>query len=127
MVVRDRLRFLFQEASRLGAALTIDMEQHYYKELTLAIFRSLLEEEEFREKPQASIAIQAYLKDTERDLTQLIRCGLKVANAESACIWLKAPTGTAKSPGLNRRTGPFQSFWKKLKPTPTMSVSANSF
>jgi RHH-type proline utilization regulon transcriptional repressor/proline dehydrogenase/delta 1-pyrroline-5-carboxylate dehydrogenase len=48
------------------------MEQYAYKDLTLAIFRDLLEEEEFAEAPQAAIAIQAYLRDTERDLPDLI-------------------------------------------------------
>jgi RHH-type proline utilization regulon transcriptional repressor/proline dehydrogenase/delta 1-pyrroline-5-carboxylate dehydrogenase len=72
-VVRDRLRRLFKEASRLGAALTLDMEQYAYKDLTLAIFRSLLEENEFQIEPHASIALQAYLHDAEWDLAELIR------------------------------------------------------
>lgn len=72
-VVRDRLRLLFREASRLGAALTLDMEQYAYKDLTLAIFRSLLEEKEFQERPRASIALQAYLRDSEKDLAALIQ------------------------------------------------------
>jgi RHH-type proline utilization regulon transcriptional repressor/proline dehydrogenase/delta 1-pyrroline-5-carboxylate dehydrogenase len=72
-VVRERLRPLFREAARLEAALTIDMEQYAYKDLTLAIFRDLLEEEEFTDAPQAAIAIQAYLRDTEKDLPDLIR------------------------------------------------------
>jgi len=70
--VKNRLRSIFREASRLGAALTVDMERHDYKEMTLGIFRDLLEEEEFREGPQAGIALQAYLRDGERDLTELL-------------------------------------------------------
>ena len=71
-VVRERLRPLFREAARLKAALTVDMEQFAFKDLTLAIFRDLLEESEFRSEPTAAIAIQAYLRDTEKDLTALI-------------------------------------------------------
>jgi len=71
--VRDRLRSLLREAARLEAAITLDMEQHAYKDLTLAIFRALLEEKEFQEKPHAFIALQAYLRDAEEDLTALIR------------------------------------------------------
>jgi RHH-type proline utilization regulon transcriptional repressor/proline dehydrogenase/delta 1-pyrroline-5-carboxylate dehydrogenase len=69
----ERLRPLFREAARLKAALTIDMEQFAFKETTLAIFRRLLDEVEFRSEPQMAIAIQAYLEDTERDLVELIR------------------------------------------------------
>ncbi|MGH7832819.1 MAG: proline dehydrogenase family protein, partial [Candidatus Binatia bacterium] len=76
-VARERLRPLFREAARLGAALTIDMEQYAYKDLTLAIFRDLLEEEEFADAPQTAIAIQAYLRDTEKDLPELIRWARK--------------------------------------------------
>jgi len=72
-IVRSRLRPLFREASRLGAALTIDMEQYAYKDLTLAIFCALLEEKEFQQGPHLSIALQAYLHDAERDLLKLIR------------------------------------------------------
>ena len=71
--VKARLRTLFREAARLDAALTVDMEQYAYKDLTLAIFRSLLEEEEFRSAPAAAIAMQAYLRDSENDLNHLIR------------------------------------------------------
>ncbi|MGH7774904.1 MAG: L-glutamate gamma-semialdehyde dehydrogenase [Candidatus Binatia bacterium] len=73
VVVRDRLRSLFKEASRLGAALTLDMEQYAFKDLTLEIFFRLLEEDEFEKEPQAFIALQAYLRDAEKDLAGLIQ------------------------------------------------------
>ncbi|MGH7846838.1 MAG: L-glutamate gamma-semialdehyde dehydrogenase [Candidatus Binatia bacterium] len=72
-VVRERLRPLFRAAARLKAALTLDMEQYAYKDLTLGIFRDLLEERDFASEPKAAIAIQAYLHDTEQDLIELIR------------------------------------------------------
>ena len=72
-VTRERLKQLLREAARLKAALTLDMEQFAFKNLTLAIFRSLLEEREFEAEPQVAIAIQAYLRDAERDLAGLIR------------------------------------------------------
>ena len=72
-IVRQRLRELFREAARLGAALTVDMEQYAFKDLTLAIFRSVLEDDEFRQSPYAAIALQAYLKDSEKDVGELIR------------------------------------------------------
>ncbi|HEU4342203.1 MAG TPA: L-glutamate gamma-semialdehyde dehydrogenase [Candidatus Binatia bacterium] len=72
-LTRERLKQLLREAARLKAALTLDMEQFAFKDLTLAIFRSLLEEREFAAEPQVAIAIQAYLRDAERDLAGLIR------------------------------------------------------
>src|SRR5207245_11565422 len=54
-VVRERLRPLFREAARLKAALIVDMEQSAFKDLTLAIFRDLLEESEFRSGPTAAV------------------------------------------------------------------------
>src|SRR6266545_4311552 len=71
--VRGRLRELFRETARLGAAVTVDMEQYAFKDLTLAIFRSVLGEKEFHERPHAAIAVQAYLTDSEKDVTNLVR------------------------------------------------------
>jgi RHH-type transcriptional regulator, proline utilization regulon repressor / proline dehydrogenase / delta 1-pyrroline-5-carboxylate dehydrogenase len=71
--VRERLRPLFREAARLEAALTLDMEQYSFKDLTLEIFRSLLEESEFASEPYAIIALQAYLRDTQRDVKTLVQ------------------------------------------------------
>ena len=73
IVARERLQPLFREAARLQVALTIDMEQFAFKDLTLEIFRNLLEEREFSEAPCAAVAMQTYLRDGERDLTELIR------------------------------------------------------
>ncbi len=71
-VVRERLRELFREAARLGAAVTVDMEQYAFKNLTLAIFCSVLGEREFHQAPMVAIALQAYLRDAERDVRELI-------------------------------------------------------
>ena len=42
------------------------MEQYAYKDLTLRIFREILEEDEFRDWPDVGIAIQAYLRRLRR-------------------------------------------------------------
>ena len=57
----------------MGAAVTVDMEQNCFRELTLEIFRGVLAEDEFRAQPYAAIALQAYLKDSARDVSELIR------------------------------------------------------
>jgi RHH-type proline utilization regulon transcriptional repressor/proline dehydrogenase/delta 1-pyrroline-5-carboxylate dehydrogenase len=72
-VVHERLRPLFRQAALLQATLTVDMEQSAFKDTTLAIFRDLLAESEFKSAPSASIAIQAYLRDAATDLHALIQ------------------------------------------------------
>jgi RHH-type proline utilization regulon transcriptional repressor/proline dehydrogenase/delta 1-pyrroline-5-carboxylate dehydrogenase len=47
------------------------MEQYSFKDLTLRIFREVLDESEFRTWPDVGIAIQAYLKDCLADLEHL--------------------------------------------------------
>lgn len=69
--VSRRLRPLLDAARRQSVFVNIDMEQHAYKDLTLHIFRSVLEEEAFRDWPNVGIAIQAYLRDTAHDLEVL--------------------------------------------------------
>lgn len=66
------LRPLLRKAKDLEISVTFDMEHYYYKGLIIALFKSLLEEEEFRERPFAAIALQAYLKDAEKDVPELI-------------------------------------------------------
>lgn len=70
--IRDRLRPILREASALGAALTVDMEQYARRELTLRVFESLLEESEFQAKPHVTLAFQAYLVDAEEELQKLL-------------------------------------------------------
>jgi RHH-type proline utilization regulon transcriptional repressor/proline dehydrogenase/delta 1-pyrroline-5-carboxylate dehydrogenase len=72
-IVRERLRALFREAAALGAAVTVDMEQFSFRELTLEIFRSVLEEAEFHAEPYAAIAMQAYLTDAAGSVGDLIQ------------------------------------------------------
>jgi len=70
--LKQRLRPVLRRAAEVGACVNFDMESYKLKELTLALFKSILEEEEFRRKPEVGIALQAYLRDCERDLRELI-------------------------------------------------------
>ena len=70
--VCDRLRILLRLAQELGAAVHFDMEQYAYKDLTLSILKQLLMEEEFRTRSDIGVTLQAYLRDTEQDLHDLI-------------------------------------------------------
>ncbi|MFQ5963813.1 MAG: L-glutamate gamma-semialdehyde dehydrogenase [Candidatus Scalinduaceae bacterium] len=70
--VKERLRPIFRKAKEYESFINIDMEHYKFKDLTIAIFKSLLEEEEFSENPRAGIVIQTYLKDSGKDLKELI-------------------------------------------------------
>ena len=67
-----RLRPILQRAQALGAFINFDMESYQLKDLTLTLFRTVLEDPEFAEKPAVGLAIQAYLRDAERDLRSLL-------------------------------------------------------
>lgn len=70
--VCDRIRVLLRHAQECGAAIHFDMEQYEYKDLTLAILKELLTEEEFRDHTDIGMTLQAYLRDSYRDLEELI-------------------------------------------------------
>jgi len=74
---KEKLMPVFRKAVGMGAHVILDMEQKDLKNLTLAIYRSLLEEPEFRDYPHTGIVIQAYLQDSEQDLKDLIRWSRK--------------------------------------------------
>ena len=69
--VSDRLRPILHMARSQHAFINVDMEQYTFKDLTLRIFRSILEEDAFRDWKDVGIAIQCYLRDCERDLHEL--------------------------------------------------------
>ncbi|HMF11934.1 MAG TPA: L-glutamate gamma-semialdehyde dehydrogenase, partial [Gemmataceae bacterium] len=71
LTVRDRLRPILRAAQRHGAFVNFDMEQYAYKDVTLRIFREILEEDEFRAWADVGIALQAYLVDCGADLEAL--------------------------------------------------------
>ncbi len=70
--LKGRLRPILRHAAASGAFVNFDMESHKLKDLTLALFRSILEEDEFHHAPSVGIALQAYLRDCEKDLRELI-------------------------------------------------------
>ena len=69
--VAPRLRQLLRAALEHRAFINLDMESYHTKDLTLHIFKSVLEEPEFRDMGDVGIVIQCYLRDSERDLGEL--------------------------------------------------------
>jgi len=70
-----RLRPVYRTIMDMGGALCIDMEQLAYKDITIEVFKRLRTDPAFRRYPFLSIVLQAYLKDTERDVAELIGWG----------------------------------------------------
>ncbi len=63
---------IFRLARKSRAFVYIDAEHYALKGLTLDLFRSILDEEEFRDFGDAGVVIQAYLRDSERDAREMI-------------------------------------------------------
>lgn len=78
--LKQRLRPILRRAAQVGALINFDMESYRLKDLTLALFKSILEEPEFSgapdrsvpAKPAVGIALQAYLRECETDLRDLL-------------------------------------------------------
>jgi RHH-type transcriptional regulator, proline utilization regulon repressor / proline dehydrogenase / delta 1-pyrroline-5-carboxylate dehydrogenase len=70
-----RLRPLLRRARELGAFINFDMESYVLKNATLELFKTILTEAEFKDWPHVGIVIQAYLRDSESDLRDLINWG----------------------------------------------------
>src|SRR5437867_2626829 len=70
-----KLRPFLRRARELGAFINFDMESYAHKNTTLELFKTILIENEFKDWPHAGIVIQAYLRDSEADLRELIDWG----------------------------------------------------
>jgi RHH-type proline utilization regulon transcriptional repressor/proline dehydrogenase/delta 1-pyrroline-5-carboxylate dehydrogenase len=70
--LKERLRPILRRAIEVNALINFDMESYKLKDLTLQLFKSIFEEPEFAQKPAIGIAVQAYLRDCEADLRDLV-------------------------------------------------------
>jgi RHH-type proline utilization regulon transcriptional repressor/proline dehydrogenase/delta 1-pyrroline-5-carboxylate dehydrogenase len=64
------LRRLTRQVVANGAFLCIDMESYRFKDITLEVYRRL--KQEFPTYPHLGVVLQAYLHDTEQDLSELL-------------------------------------------------------
>lgn len=87
--VRERLRPILRAAIKTRSFVNFDMEQYAFKDLTIQIFREILEEDEFRSWPNVGIAIQAYLRDCLADLEQLAAW----AKQRDTSVWIRLVKG----------------------------------
>jgi RHH-type proline utilization regulon transcriptional repressor/proline dehydrogenase/delta 1-pyrroline-5-carboxylate dehydrogenase len=88
-VVRRRLRPILRAAREHRAFVNFDMEQFPFKDVTLRIFREVLDEDEFRDWPDVGIAIQAYLRSCEADLQELAHW----AERRGTGVWVRLVKG----------------------------------
>ena len=70
--ISDRLRPILRKAKETGALGNFDMESYALKNLTLRLFKTIFSDPEFDKAPARGLAIQAYLKDSEADLADII-------------------------------------------------------
>lgn len=75
--LKKRLRPVLQAGMRAGVFINLDMEHYAVKHLTLEVFKEILMEDEFRHYKFFGCVIQAYLKDSEEDIRDLIAFSIK--------------------------------------------------
>ena len=87
--VLARLRPLWRAARAAGAQVHVDMESHATKALTLAIFKRIAMEKEFRDWPHCGIVVQCYLRDAPHDLEDLAAW----ARTRGTPVWIRLVKG----------------------------------
>lgn len=75
--LKNRLRPILRTAMKNGVFINLDMEQYSVKHLTLEVFKDLMMEDEFKSYRHFGCVIQAYLKDSEADVRDLIAFSIK--------------------------------------------------
>ena len=70
--ISDRLRPILAAVKDCAGSLTLDMEHFDSREITLMVLKELLAEDQFRGSGGLGTAMQAYLRDSEEVLGQLI-------------------------------------------------------
>jgi RHH-type proline utilization regulon transcriptional repressor/proline dehydrogenase/delta 1-pyrroline-5-carboxylate dehydrogenase len=69
---KERLRPIYRKAQELGTYVLMDMEHLPARKFTLELFKSINDEPDFRDWPHKGIAYQAYMKDAEPLLADLL-------------------------------------------------------
>lgn len=69
---KQRLRPILYEAKERGVFINLDMEQYAHKDFTLQLFKELVTEPDFARWQNVGVVIQAYLRDSLKDVNDLI-------------------------------------------------------
>jgi len=70
--IYDRIAPIYRKVLEMDGFLCIDMEQRAYKDITLELFRRLRSAPEFRDRDNLGLVLQAYLRETDQDLEELL-------------------------------------------------------
>ncbi|MCL1985807.1 MAG: proline dehydrogenase family protein [Betaproteobacteria bacterium] len=70
--IYHRIAPLYRKIKAMGGFLCIDMEQLKFRDITIALYKRLRSDPEFRDYPHMSIVLQAYLTSVQQDVEQLI-------------------------------------------------------
>ena len=84
----SRLRPLLRAADELGAHIHIDMESLDSREAVLELVLELLDEPEFAAGPSAGLVLQAYLRDSPEQLTQVLDWAARTARTPPLTVRL---------------------------------------
>jgi RHH-type proline utilization regulon transcriptional repressor/proline dehydrogenase/delta 1-pyrroline-5-carboxylate dehydrogenase len=87
--VVPRFRAILDAARETGAFVHVDMEQYERKDLTLAIFKDVLGNARYAKTPNVGIVLQAYLRETEKDLAELAVW----AKSRGTSVWVRLVKG----------------------------------
>lgn len=71
-VIYERLKPIVSKVKEIGGHICIDMEQYAYKDITLEVYKKLKMDPEFRDFNELAVVFQSYLKDTDRDLANML-------------------------------------------------------
>jgi RHH-type proline utilization regulon transcriptional repressor/proline dehydrogenase/delta 1-pyrroline-5-carboxylate dehydrogenase len=67
-----RMKRIYEQVIEANGFMCIDMESYRYKDITLEVFRRVRCDSRFRDYPGLGIALQAYLRDNDNDLDELL-------------------------------------------------------
>jgi RHH-type proline utilization regulon transcriptional repressor/proline dehydrogenase/delta 1-pyrroline-5-carboxylate dehydrogenase len=109
---KERLRPLLRKAMKLGAHICLDMEHYDLKNLSLALYRSLMEEPEFNGYPHSGTVLQAYLRESEADLRELVSWAKKTGHRATIRL-VKGAYRDAEAVHASQRNWPVPFFTDK--------------
>lgn len=76
-IVKEKLRPIFDKAIENFVFINIDMEKYEVKDLTIEIFKEILMEPAYKDYRHFGIVMQAYLRDSYKDIENLIEFSQK--------------------------------------------------
>ena len=71
-ILTERLMPICDTAMDAGISICLDMEQYDYKAIVLGVFKNLAMHSAYRDWRGLGVVLQAYLKETDQDLTELL-------------------------------------------------------